>query len=201
MADASPLVALRHAARTLASLQRKFALVGGLAVSVRSEIRFTRDVDLAVAVHDDTDAEQLVFHLGEAGYQVVATVEQQRAGRMATARLRGPGAVVVDLLLASSGIEPEVVERASPLLIHSDLTLPVACVEDLLALKVLSATERRPQDTMDFQNLVLFNPQYDDASVRAALGLIATRAYDRGQDLQAKYRQMLAAVRRESWMT
>lgn len=197
MGDASPLVALRNAARTLTSLQREFALVGGLAVSVRSEIRFTRDVDLAVEVHDDADAEQLVFSLGDSGYQVVATVEQQRAGRMATVRLRGPGAVVVDLLLASSGIEPEVVERASPLLVHADLTVPVACVEDLLALKVLSATDSRPQDAMDFQNLVLFNEDYDDASVRAALALIAERAYDRGQDLQAKYGQMLAAVRRK----
>jgi hypothetical protein len=91
---------------------------------------------------------------------------------------------------------------ASPLvaLRHAAGTL-TSLQRKLLALKVLSATERRPQDTMDFQNLVLFNPQYDDASVRAALGLIATRAYDRGQDLQAKYRQMLAAVRRESWMT
>jgi predicted nucleotidyltransferase len=196
MVDASPLDALRHAAQTLNSLSRSFALVGGLAVSVRSEIRFTRDVDLAVAVHDDVDAEQLIFQLGGAGYRVLATVEQQHARRMATARLRGPSAVVVDLLLASSGIEPEVVEHARPLLIQSDTTLPVACVEDLVALKVLSAADDRPQDAMDLQNLVLFNPQYDEDAVRAALELIQTRGYARGQDLVAKYEWMLAAVRR-----
>ncbi len=34
-----------------------FALVGGLAVSARSEPRFTRDIDLAVAVDGDQQAE------------------------------------------------------------------------------------------------------------------------------------------------
>ena len=36
-----------------------FALVGGLAVSVRTEPRFTRDVDVAVAVGSDSEAESL----------------------------------------------------------------------------------------------------------------------------------------------
>jgi hypothetical protein len=39
---------------------KRFALVGGLAVSVRAEVRFTRDVDLAVAVSSDAEAESLV---------------------------------------------------------------------------------------------------------------------------------------------
>lgn len=39
-----------------------WAIVGGLAVSVRTEPRFTRDLDLAVAVSDDQAAEALVHH-------------------------------------------------------------------------------------------------------------------------------------------
>ena len=35
-------------------------LVGGLAVSVRCDPRFTRDVDLAIALQNDTQAEALV---------------------------------------------------------------------------------------------------------------------------------------------
>jgi|GEM_PF-4672787 len=40
-------VARGEMARALEARERPFALVGGLAVSVRGEVRFTRDVDLA----------------------------------------------------------------------------------------------------------------------------------------------------------
>lgn len=77
----------------IASLQqanRRFALVGGLAVSVRSEVRFTRDVDLAVQVKSDADAEALIFDLKGTGYQPVATVEHEQRHRLSTIRLLSP---------------------------------------------------------------------------------------------------------------
>jgi hypothetical protein len=52
-------------------------LVGGLAVSVRAEVRFTRDVDIAVAVADDAEAESLTYELRLAGYTAVASVENR----------------------------------------------------------------------------------------------------------------------------
>ena len=42
-----------------------FAIVGGLAVSVRSRPRFTQDIDLAVAVSSDAEAEAVVLRLGQ----------------------------------------------------------------------------------------------------------------------------------------
>lgn len=106
--------ALAHAAATLHGLGIPFALVGGLAVSVRSEVRFTRDVDIAVAVADDNEAEDVIDRLRAAGYSPVATVEQERHERLATARLRSPSGMVVDLVFASSGIEGEVVRGSGP---------------------------------------------------------------------------------------
>jgi hypothetical protein len=50
-----------QALEALDSLGYERALVGGLAVSVRSEPRFTRDVDLAIALDDDREAESLVL--------------------------------------------------------------------------------------------------------------------------------------------
>jgi hypothetical protein len=87
--------ALRDVASDLTALGRKFALVGGLAESVRAEIRFTRDVDLAVAVTDDANAEQLVLALKGRSYQVRATVEQDAVGRLATVRLLSPAGVKI----------------------------------------------------------------------------------------------------------
>jgi hypothetical protein len=51
--------ALRRIVADLDSLQQRFALVGGFAVSARTEPRFTRDVDIVVAVSDDERAAQL----------------------------------------------------------------------------------------------------------------------------------------------
>ncbi len=120
---ASPLgrvgEALEKMDEDLRSLNRRWALVGGLAVGARSEPRFTRDVDLAVWVADDRDAEALFFALGNRGYHPVALVEHELQQRLATARLvaRGEGeeGVLVDLLVASSGIEVEIVESATPI--------------------------------------------------------------------------------------
>jgi hypothetical protein len=91
MADGTKLErALAAAAQDIAAEGKRFALVGGLAVSVRTEVRFTRDVDLAVAVDDDTAAESLVYALGSRGYTTVASVEHEAQSRLATIRLRSP---------------------------------------------------------------------------------------------------------------
>lgn len=65
--------ALRQVAQDLERLKAPFALLGGLAVSAVAAPRFTRDIDLALAVPDDAAAESLIHRLG---YPVEATVEQ-----------------------------------------------------------------------------------------------------------------------------
>lgn len=119
MADEPRLTqALRHASEELRVIGVPWALVGGLAVAVRAEPRFTRDVDLAVAVADDRAAETLLCAMQGRGYRVLALVEQDRMGRLATARLshprEGDPGVVLDLLLASSGVEPEIADAEPP---------------------------------------------------------------------------------------
>jgi hypothetical protein len=69
--------ALRQISTHLTEVHLPFALVGGLAVSVHSEPRFTRDADLAVAVTSDAEAEALVRDLRSRGYGIEAIVEQR----------------------------------------------------------------------------------------------------------------------------
>jgi hypothetical protein len=110
--------ALHRIAAALIRSDADFALIGGLAVSVRTEPRFTRDADFAVAVASDGEAEALIRRLRARGYEVAAVVEQEAVERLATVRLtvvddvEGP---VIDLLFASSGIEREVVAAAESL--------------------------------------------------------------------------------------
>ena len=192
MSDRDPLVALKEIAVELSRLQRTFALVGGLAVSVRGEVRFTRDVDLAVRVRDDAETEALVRELRAEGYGVVAVVEHDEAKRLATVRLRSPSNVTVDLLTASSGIEPEIIAQAGPVSIEGVGTLPVAQAEELLAMKVLSMEERRLQDRIDAIKLLEVNRDIDLLRVRADLELIERRGFHRKQDLASKLQQLLA---------
>lgn len=180
--------ALTDAINVLQTAGRSFAVVGGLAASVRGEVRFTRDVDLAVSVQSDEDAENVVHEFVRAGWVVLATVEQDAQKRMATARLRGSSNVVCDLIFATTGIEPEIVAAAEPVAILRDLVVPTATAESLLAMKVLSATEKRVRDIADIQALLANSTRIDAFRVERLLELIEARGYARGQDLREKWR-------------
>ena len=184
--------------RIAADLERSsvdFALIGGLAVSVRTEPRFTRDADFAIAVSGDGEAEALIRRLRAYGYEVSALVEQEAVGRLATARLAPAGDLdgpVMDLLFASSGIEPEIVAGANPVELIPGLTLKVARIDHLIALKVRSRDDmQRPQDLVDLRALLRVATDADVTGARQALGLITTRGYHRGRELVPQLESLL----------
>lgn len=177
---------VRRASEDLRALAVPFALVGGLAVSLRCEPRFTRDADLAVAVSGDEQAESLLFSMRARGYEVGALVEQVATDRLATARLRPSFApdLFVDLLMASSGIEDEVTLDADTLEVFPGTRLPVASCGDLIALKVLSFDDdSRPQDTVDVRSLMAVASDSDLARAQQSVRLITERGYARGRPL------------------
>ena len=67
---------LKQATADLDAIGARWAIIGGLAVAFRAEPRFTKDVDLAVAVADDREAEDLVNRLQVRGYALSAVIEQ-----------------------------------------------------------------------------------------------------------------------------
>jgi Nucleotidyl transferase AbiEii toxin, Type IV TA system len=182
------LLALEHIGRQLDSRGVKFALVGGMAVSLRAEVRFTRDIDLAIETTSDGEVEALVLALRDVGYRVKALVEHETQGLIATVRLVGPSGVVVDLLSASSGIEREVVQRATRDGLLED-RIPLACSEELLAMKILAMAENRPHDRADALGLLARGVA--EQRVRDNLELIHARGFNRAQDLLAKFNSLL----------
>ena len=182
--------------RDLNDLGIGHAVIGGLAVSARVEPRMTRDVDIVIAATDDRAAEDVVHRLLGLGYVVDAVLEQSAAGRLATTRLLPPmladSGVVVDLLFASSGIEREVVDAAEPLQILTDAVAPVASVGHLLALKLLSVSERRPQDAADLERLSAIASPEDLAQARIAVRQIVERGFGRGRDLATALQRLTA---------
>jgi hypothetical protein len=106
--------ALRRATADLNAIGARWALIGGLAVSVRTVPRFTRDLDFAIAVANDGEAEDVVHRLRARGYEPVEVLEQDYVERLSGVRLARKGSdVIVDLLFASSGIENEIVADAA----------------------------------------------------------------------------------------
>jgi len=187
--------ALRLIFADLDSLRVRSAVVGGLAVSSHVEPRTTRDVDVAVSVASDAEAENVVHQLLRRGYQLVGQLEQTTTGRLSTVRLRPPRTSevgpIVDLLFASSGLEPELVAVAEVLEVVPGLRVPVARKEHLIALKVLSHDDtRRPLDRVDFLNLVRESSPGEIEAAKEALRRIEALGFHRNQDLLAKFVSM-----------
>jgi hypothetical protein len=186
-----------RAIRDLQAMGYAAALIGGVAVSIRAKARFTRDIDIAVAVAGDPEAEALIRHLLGSGYSVLAMIEQEDTGRFATARMVVPGEdaaeIVVDMLFASSGIEPEIVAEATDLEVWPGVMGKVARVGHLIALKMLSRDmRRRPMDQVDLVELIKIADAAELALAFDAVELIERRGFARGKQLGEELRQFLA---------
>jgi len=192
---ASPVEsALRRAVADLDALRVRWALIGGLAVSVRSVPRFTKDLDFAIAVANDSEAKDVVHQLRGRGYQPVEVLEQEYVERLSGVRLERSGSdVIVDLLFASSGIENEVVTSAIRLEVLPQLSAPVATTGHLIALKTLAG---RNQDLTDLGSLIPAASTEDLDVAREAVRLIHARGFNREQDVAADLDKLIAELGR-----
>lgn len=177
------------ASRVLSALDQenvKGCIVGGLAVSARCDPRFTRDVDIAVVVNTDEQAEALIHALAAHGLQIDGLVEQEAVGRLAMARLSTEDGLSVDLLIASSGIETEIVTNAESLEIVRGMRLPIARTGHLIALKLLSVAPGRETDVADLRNLASIAGEDEWNLASEAVTQIHERGFARGRDLVAE---------------
>src|SRR5215469_9844335 len=186
---------LKRAAADLDAVGAKWAIIGGLAVATRAAPRFTQDVDFAVSVLDDSEAEEIVHRMSVRGYAVGMMLEQEYVHRLATVRLIRPvpgmSQVFVDLLFGSSGIEDQVVAHADRLEVWPKFSVPVARVGDLIALKLLSRDERRLQDHLDLEALLAVATEADLGDARKGVALIVERGFHRGRALAADFDQLV----------
>ncbi len=149
-------------------------------------------------VDGDPAAEELVRSLLVEGYGVFSSVEHD-SGRLATVRLtrtsRG-AEVIVDLLFASSGIEPEIAEAAERLEIAPGLVVPVATVGHLIALKILARDDvTRPQDLADLRALITSAAPHDLSLADDAVRLIKARGFNRDRDLHKALQDLVAQLK------
>ncbi len=174
----------------------EIAVIGGVAVSARTEPRFTRDLDFAVAVASDAKAEEYVFQLRQLGYELSAALEHTGDGRLATVRLRRQGkGPLVDLLFAASGIEPEIVAAAEPIEIVTGLVTSVARIGHLIAMKLVARDDkRRPNDRIDLIALSTAAAIEDWSLAEQSVALIEQRGFARKRDLKAALAEWRASA-------
>lgn len=193
--DPQLAAALRRISSDLAALQLPWALAGGLAVAAHTGSGATDDIDLVIGVADDATAEAIVRALQERGYAAVTSVEDEASARLVSVRLEVIGeeerVEPVQLLFASSGIEPEVAGAASAKRVRGS-EVPVASIGHLLAMKLLSHEPGRPQDGEDIAALLQSANEADLQEAEDALVLISDRGFHRGRDLMAEYETFLA---------
>ncbi|MFF0342296.1 nucleotidyl transferase AbiEii/AbiGii toxin family protein [Kribbella sp. NPDC004875] len=185
--------ALPRVVGDLQDLGTPWALVGGLALCVRAEPRPTADIDIAVAVPDDATAKACVDDLLAAGYRLSEEIVHDQTGRLATVRLDCPAVhedVGLDLFFASCGVEAEVVGAAEPLQVPPGLSIPVARVGHLIAVKLLwRSGEKRDRD---LRTLLRHANAEDLEEARHLMALIAQRGHHRGRDLGAALENWLS---------
>jgi hypothetical protein len=143
-------------------------------------------VDIAVVVDTDEHAEALVRALTSYGLRTAGLIEQEAVGRLAMARLSTDDGLSVDLLIASSGIEAEVVASAETLEVVRGMLLPVARTGHLIALKLLSVAPGRETDAADLRSLAAVATDDEWNLASEAVTQIQERGFARGRQLDAE---------------
>jgi hypothetical protein len=175
---------LADAVELLRSWRLSFALIGGLATSLRGQPRVTADVDIVTAAGID-DALRLARGLGTTKFRpLFADVEEVILTSFLLPLRHRSTNVKVDIAVGLTGFEQSVVARAEVRRI-GDCDVPIATAEDLLIMKALAG---RPQDDQDLEGLVISQGKNLDWDycMKVAAGLGAAL----GEDLVKRVREL-----------
>jgi hypothetical protein len=137
-------------AELLSAHEVPFVVVGGIAVALRGEPRFTADIDVIVGI-DQQKALGLLPSLSRSPFEtLVPSVEDIVTEAFMLPLRHRTTQVPVDISVGLSGFERQVIARATEESIEG-LSIPVATAEDVLLMKMLAA---RPRDVEDAKGVV-----------------------------------------------
>ena len=128
----------------------RFAVIGGLAASVRGEPRFTADVDVVIAMDID-EALNLVEALRKTVFRPLFSDVADVVRTAFLLPLRHQETKIkVDVALGLTGFERQAIDRATPRELGTS-SPPVVTAEDLILMKLLAS---RPRDIDDIAKVV-----------------------------------------------
>lgn len=177
-------ITLADAASFLQSQGVPYALVGGLAASLRGQPRVTADVDIVISADVDR-ALELVVALEDSNFRPLFDNVSDVVKQSFLLPLRHRTAnIKVDIAVGLSGFERQTVARAEPVEL-AGATIFVATAEDLLIMKVLAG---RPQDEQDLTGIVMAQGAALDWAY--CLGVAADLGKAIDQDLVSRVRSL-----------
>lgn len=140
--------ALQISADVLARYEIRYALIGGVAVSYRSQPRFTKDLNFLLKI-PQLVLPRVLEDLQTSGFtvDVIATIKEWTQHHMIALRYEG---VRVDWLKPVVPTYDHIIEKATDERIAAR-SVRVATLESLIVLKLLAF---RPQDLFDIENLI-----------------------------------------------
>ncbi len=145
------LQTLRDIADFLRSQHLEYALIGGLATTVRGEPRSTLDVDLLVNC-DVQRCLELIGGLDESPFRpLFAGVHEVVEAAFILPLVHRQTSVKVDLALGLTGFERSAIRNATPVNFE-DNSVAVVSAEDLILMKTLAG---RPRDIDDVAKIVV----------------------------------------------
>ena len=173
------LATLRHLWRTLGRLDVSCALLGGLALAIWKHPRFTKDVDVLVAL-DNTNANDLLRNLTDAGFRAkraepFVTIDETEFLQLSYQPEDSFVEVQIDLLLVRTRYQQEAIRRRIPVdSVELGFEIDVLACEDLIIHKLLAG---RIIDLADSQALLRENrPSLDVKYLVRWIGKLGLRA-------------------------
>ena len=193
-------LAVKNLVKDLKELNIRFAFVGALAMGARGRTRQTIDADLAISTGSNQLAEKLIEQLVLKGYGVNEIYKDGEI--IALARLFSKddysSLIELDFLFELCGIEKEVVDSAEELEIWPGLTVAIATMPALLAMKArCQELPERIQDKADLVNqLIPFASESDLDQARELIKLIETRGFNEGRKILSAFNQLVEHVKK-----
>ena len=179
---------LRRVTNDLHQTGVAWCLVGGLGTSVYAEPRTTKDIDVVVSVPNEQQADNLKDLLLTKGYAnpqlLMHTTPTRRMGWRVFIPPSREASIPLDILVTACGIEKNIVASATTIEILPGLSLPVASLGHLIAMKVLSQNSfDRLQDRVDLLALLRNATEQDRIVVERSLKEIVDRGFASGRNL------------------
>lgn len=169
-----------------------YMVIGGQAVLLHGEPRFTRDIDITLGVGTEA-IDRLLLVIDELGLRPLPDDPRTFVAQtLVLPAVDDATGIRLDMILSSSGYEAQAIERALSVTI-GDRQVRFATAEDLIVHKIVAG---RPRDLEDVRGVLLRNPGLDRAYVRRWLRQFEEAAEtDEGGSLVGTFERIAAELR------
>jgi hypothetical protein len=157
--------------RLLSHFGYRGVVIGGIAVGLLSQTRFTEDLDAMVLLSIDEIPHFLAAAQDEGIIPRISQVEEFAKRSRVLLLQHTPSQTNIDISLGALPFEQEVVQRSIAHPIDDTLTIRLPTPEDLIIMK---AVAHRPKDLLDIQGIIHSNPGLDRERIRNWVTQFAT---------------------------